>query len=914
MAKLYPPNINGTIPAFYYEEGTVQITVPFTMNRAVSPNEVAGFALKIKTTTGVEKGVAMLDFDSDTIITTSTASATFLVDNLDCQVGQHFKIQLAYKDKTGEIGYYSTVGIIKCTTRPMVTIEGLNIGQTNSHTHAYTGVYSQKGQDVSEKMYSSHFILTDMYQNVIIDSGDLLHNTSNDIFPYESTEEFIINQDLTPNELYYLQFTVTTVNGLEVSSPRYRVSQRTLIPSEITADLVASMDFDNGYVVLTLLDEVDPMITGTFLLTRASSKNGFVWEELKRFNLESMAPSDWYFRDYTVEQGIVYKYGLQQYNLQGVYSERIISNTLMADFEDMFLYDGERQLRIRFNPQVSSYKTTILENKTETIGSKYPYFSRNGNVNYKEFPISGLISYLMDEAENFIDMREIGLEGFINTSQRPRGLNYDSTIEQDIHKRHRTTQLVDYNMAAERRFKNIVLDWLNDGNVKMFKSPAEGNFVVRLMNVSLSPNDNLSRMLHTFSCSAYEVADYSLQSLQYYGLIDMTEEPALMARWVTVDIKTAVEDYLKQTGQTWENAIANHDVIILNTRPASTLEFRDMRPGAQVLINGLNIQMGATGAYSIYSDEPDVYPIGAIKYIIDDEVMGQLTYKYYTKVASVFGTIDDIDFYDVPLHQIIGVNYEGLQWDSDSKQLKRTRNVLDAINDVRTVVTNIIFLRAFKRPIETLYVPSGTVLNENGLASSISCYLSPNCNEDSRFNWDTANPLYLYQLRYQENIAPYDTIDRARYYVDATFDQFSQMAEYYIDGKRQVILPITDNLFSFTLNGVPIDLTEKEKYLIRDDSLVELTHGEIIPQNGVVLELCYTEQIKSYAIESDDINYKNLVSAKQKYDTALATMIKVRIDNADTYNTLPALKNTYKTYIRELNLSLDRYKEEHGLE
>jgi len=912
MAKLYPPNINGTIPAFYYEEGTVQITVPFTMNRAVSPNEVAGFALKIKTTTGVEKAVAMLDFDSDTIITTSTASATFLIDNFKCQVGQHFKVQLAYKDKSGEVGYYSTVGIIKCTTRPTVTIEGLEVGQTNSHTHAYTGVYSQKGQDVSEKMYSSRFVLTDMYQNVIIDSGDLLHNTGNDIFPYESTEEFLINQDLTPNELFYLQFIVTTVNGLQVSSPRYRISQRTLIPSEITADLVANMDFDNGYVVLTLLDEVDPMITGTFLLTRASSKNNFVWEELKRFNLESMAPSDWYFRDYTVEQGIVYKYGLQQYNLQGVYSERIISNTLMADFEDMFLYDGERQLRIRFNPQVSSYKTNILENKAETIGSKYPYFSRNGNVNYKEFPISGLISYLMDEAENFIDMREIGLEGFTNKSQRPKGLNYDSTIERDIYKRYATTQLVDYNMAAERRFKNIVLDWLNDGQVKMFKSPAEGNFVVRLMNVSLSPNDNLSRMLHTFSCSAYEVADYSLQSLQYYGLIDMTEEPALMARWVTVDIRTAVEDYLDKTGRTWQDAIANHDIIILNTRPAAALEFRDMRPGAQVLINGLNIQMGATGAYSVYSDEADIYPIGAIKYIIDDNVMGQLTYKYYTKVASVFGTIDSIEFYDVPLHQIIGEHYNGRIWNSQGKTFIGSENVLDSINDVRTVVTNMIFLRAFKRPIETLYVPTGTELKEGTF--SFKCYLSSDCNIASEFNWETANPLYLYQIRYQENISPYNTIPKAGYYVDATFDQFSQTTEYYIDGYDQMIYCITDDLFSFTLNGVSIDLTEKEKYLIRNDSLAELTHGVIIPQNGVILELCYTKQIKEYAIESDDINYKPLVLAKQKYDIALANMIKTRIDNAEHYNSLDTLKAIYETYLGELNLSLDRYKEEHGLE
>lgn len=45
MAKLFPPNIEGTIPAFY---GTV-LTVPFSMNKAVSKYEVKDFIIKIKT-------------------------------------------------------------------------------------------------------------------------------------------------------------------------------------------------------------------------------------------------------------------------------------------------------------------------------------------------------------------------------------------------------------------------------------------------------------------------------------------------------------------------------------------------------------------------------------------------------------------------------------------------------------------------------------------------------------------------------------------------------------------------------------------------------------------------------------------------------------------------------------------------
>ena len=69
------------------------------------------------------------------------------------------------------------------------------------------------------------------------------------------------------------------------------------------------------------------------------------------------------------------------------------------------------------------------------------------------------------------------------------------------------------NIRIERGFKTEVLDWLNNGKFKLFRSPAEGNFLVRLMNVSLSPNDTLGRMIHTFNANAYEVGTSDIRSL-----------------------------------------------------------------------------------------------------------------------------------------------------------------------------------------------------------------------------------------------------------------------------------------------------------------------------------------------------------------------------------------------------------------
>jgi hypothetical protein len=86
-----------------------------------------------------------------------------------------------------------------------------------------------------------------------------------------------------------------------------------------------------------------------------------------------------------------------------------------------------------------------------------------------------------------------------------------------------STNLSDINIYEEREFRNELVNWLNNGNPKLFRSPTEGNFIVRLMNISLSPNDTLGRMLYTFSCTAYEVADLNTENLIKYNLVQVKE-------------------------------------------------------------------------------------------------------------------------------------------------------------------------------------------------------------------------------------------------------------------------------------------------------------------------------------------------------------------------------------------------------
>jgi hypothetical protein len=103
------------------------------------------------------------------------------------------------------VGFYSTVGIIKCTSKPTVTFKDADSAK---HYYEYTGVYSQKGGDITEKVYSYRFNLYDAEGNLIETSGDCIHNASKDVELYESTDSWLVSQTLDPSQRYKLEYLI----------------------------------------------------------------------------------------------------------------------------------------------------------------------------------------------------------------------------------------------------------------------------------------------------------------------------------------------------------------------------------------------------------------------------------------------------------------------------------------------------------------------------------------------------------------------------------------------------------------------------------------------------------------------------------------------------------------------------------
>lgn len=690
--KLYPPSIEGTLPAFTRNK----IIVPISWNPSVSKLDTTiAAAIRIKTV----QSNTVLVFTNEGYFNSDQSAMIFNIESKDLKIGQFYKIQVAYVqeiyengNKVGsDLGYFSTIGIAKYTDAPKVYIDGLKVGEPSGDIESYLGKFETK--DTTEKVYSycfNFYEILDAEYNLIYTSEEQIHNHELDTEINASSDVFELPSMLSTDKVYAIEYVIKTINGLEKASPKYKVIRQTGIFPEIPIEKIAvKMNKDNGYVSIELVDKDSQLADGSFQIMRASEIGEYLdWVVIKDFQLKKIVPSVVKFKDFTVEQGKRYKYAIRQYHKR-IYSEKFLSEEIFVDFEDSFLYDGKRQLKIKFDPKVSSFKTNVTEAKLSTLGEKYPFIFRNGVNYYNEFPINGLISYHMDNDEMFLKSAELGLT---NAWTRPK------TASPKIgNKQPKTTDLVDYNFAAERIFKMKVLEFLNDGKPKLFRSPGEGNFIVRLMNSSLAPNDTVGRMLHTFSTTAIEVADCTTKELETYGVIDnQTKEEFVATMWSTVLIK----DLDFET---------SNQYIKVNKYVATSFQATDLVPGSILRLmfaeedTYKDIIIGSTGSYFCDFGK-DIISIEVNKAVSSNLVQGQITYSYKAVNENIFENYEHIEITNSPVFQV------------SNEYVPSIKNKLE---DFRTKIVGFDFIRFYKNEEGLTYSFSN---EEREVSISSGCY------------------------------------------------------------------------------------------------------------------------------------------------------------------------------------------------
>lgn len=398
---------------------------------------------------------------------------------------------------------WSTVCLIRGISSPILSVKGLDAAADSS-------VWTASNVDLiatlsfidpleTETLKSYRIKLFDETGALLTDSGDLYSNNYVNVNEINYTFKYAF-QD---GESYSIQLIYTTKNLYsETSIFNFTIVEGTTDALEATISAIE--DADNGRIGINIKGLTEDTFVGNITIRRTSSESNFtLWEDVVTVSISGEVLNyTWY--DYTVKSGVWYKYCAQKRDASGNRGIVLMLDTpQMILFDSMFLNAEGTQLSIRFNPQVSSFKRTVSESKTDTIGSKYPFVKRNGYMEYREFPISGLITCFMNNDEIFTSKEEIYGEEIV-------------ALYSNYNKKKRITDFNDF--TYERDFREKVLDFLYKNNVKLFRSATEGNILVKLMNISLTPDTVLGRRIYTFNCTAYEIDDFTLENCDLYNI------------------------------------------------------------------------------------------------------------------------------------------------------------------------------------------------------------------------------------------------------------------------------------------------------------------------------------------------------------------------------------------------------------
>lgn len=427
---------------------------------------------------------------------------------------------------------WSSVCLIRGISQPILELSNFDLEEAVSWPSTNVDivgklVFADSAEQDALKRY--HIKLYNEEDELLQDCGDVF--TSN--FTNLNEINYSLNYLLEEDTLYYFTIEYET-NNLYSEILVYYFDTAAGSGDILNATLSVEPQDEDGRFKIHLTSAA--AITGEIVFRRSSSRSNFnIWEDVNSHTFNNTTANYiWY--DYTIESGVFYKYIAQKKTNSG----RGVPISAQGEpfamlFNDIFLVGQNKQLRIKFDPNINSFRKAIIETSVETIGSKYPFICRNGNVNYSQFSLSGLISSAMDKNDyTLITTNSIITEGSPSIEPHTEiGYNYGSTFtsKEELLGANNLTYYQNYNnneyrrindyndWTYEREFRKAVLDFLTNDEVKLYKSATEGNFLIKLLDINLTPNQTLGRRMYNFSANAYEIDDYSFSKCKEYKIL-----------------------------------------------------------------------------------------------------------------------------------------------------------------------------------------------------------------------------------------------------------------------------------------------------------------------------------------------------------------------------------------------------------
>lgn len=340
------------------------------------------------------------------------------------------------------------------------------------------------------------------------------------------------------NQIYSL-FTFTTGFIEEDILPTGGISM-SVIPEIDRGDMILTIK--GLYKIINPDFKPNNLIHIQIMRTSSEAINPYsIWEKVRDCSfLISEQEDTFIWRDTTIAASVWYKYGFILVAPNNVYSKFYTpaEEPKVCYFEDMFLDNNDSSLRIRFDQDLTNFKYVVNEQITNTLGNQYPTIFRSGNTKYRQFNISGTIC---SEAENMYD-NSVGIFNnsvmIHNKSQEKilieeisKNILYsEDIIKSKVGEEYYNNFIKQYNIQPnvnnyiyEKYFRDKVIDILYANNVKLLRTLTEGNILVKLTNISLTPNKTLSRRIYSFSATATEIAEDTIENYNKYNVLKTDE-------------------------------------------------------------------------------------------------------------------------------------------------------------------------------------------------------------------------------------------------------------------------------------------------------------------------------------------------------------------------------------------------------
>lgn len=542
---IYPPIIATFMPAFDYKKpvkiyfaistynslgdiAQAQMTVHYQTNNANALNTTI-YPNKIKCS-----AITEVTPDDDAAIAATLHHYYITLDPSDLLTGAFdpdmiYKVQIRFSSKSwssqstisdlaSTSSEWSTVCLIKPIEIPSFIIADLDEDvETSSDEEVsvvlstlepdFIGVYIPVTQTETLKFWRMK-LYDNSGQTLLADTGQMVANSyeaDNGRITFEGHLKYLMSN----NTVYQLLFEIETKNGY-TASKRYTFTAMAYATGAIAGTLDLNINEEDGYAQVMLHGD-GTIVHTNVTLRRTSSKSNFtVWEDIANKTFEN-STLDWEFDDFSIQSGVFYQYGAQTRDNRGRRSGMIRTEKEMGEFEDAFLTergqskDEAIQLKIKYDMNIANTMVNVGEAKTDTIGSKYPYVRRNGNMYYHSFPFSFLITAYTDNNHIFATEKELRNDQIqlYQTAHAGKILSVYNGM---------------YDHIYEREFREKVEAFLYDDKVKLFRSLTEGNMLVKLMSITLTPKPELGRLLYSVDATAIEIDEPTIEKLDYYGI------------------------------------------------------------------------------------------------------------------------------------------------------------------------------------------------------------------------------------------------------------------------------------------------------------------------------------------------------------------------------------------------------------